>query len=64
MPMKKDERKQEYVRIMKLMLEGESERAFDALACMCGSDTGLFWLVDYNEAIEALKAKKATDSAA
>jgi len=63
MPMKKDERKQEYVRIMKLMLEGESKQAFDALACMCGSDTGLFWLVDYNEAVSALAAKKQSGTA-
>jgi hypothetical protein len=58
MPMKKDERKQEYVRIMKLMLEGEHQKAFDALASMCGTDTGLFWLVDYDAAVKALAAKK------
>jgi hypothetical protein len=54
MPMKKDERKQEYVRIMKLMLEGENKQAFGALASMCGSDTGLFWLGDYDAAVKAL----------
>lgn len=64
MPMKKDERKQEYVRIMKLMLEGENKQAFDALAGMCGSDTGLFCLVDYSEAVKPLAAKKSAESAA
>ncbi len=58
MPMKKDERKQEYVRIMKLMLEVENKQAFEALAGMCGSDTGLFWLVDYDAAVKALAEKK------
>lgn len=63
MPMKKDERKQEYVRIMKLMLEGESKQAFEALASMCGGDTGLFWLVDYDSAVKALAEKKANNAA-
>ena len=54
MPMKKDERKQEYVRVMNLMLEGKNKQAFEALACMCGSDTGLFWLVDYDDAVKEL----------
>jgi len=64
MPMKKDDRKQEYVRVMKLMLEGDGKQAFEALASMCGSDTGLFWLVDYDAAVKALAEKKASDSAA
>lgn len=59
MPLKKNERKDEYVRIMRLMLEGENKQAFDALAVMCASDTGLFWLVDYDEATKALAEKKA-----
>lgn len=59
MPMKKDDRKQEYVRIMNLMLEGESKQAFEALASMCGSDTGLFWFVDYDAVVKALAEQKA-----
>ena len=31
MPLKKNERKDEYVRIMRLMLECENKQAFDAL---------------------------------
>jgi hypothetical protein len=59
MPMKKDDRKQEYVSIMKLMLEGKNKQAFEALASMCGSDTGLFWLVDYDAAVKALAASSS-----
>lgn len=59
MPMKKDERKQEYVRVMKLMLNGDNKQAFEALACMCGGDTGLFLLVNYDDAVKALAEKKA-----
>ncbi|MDZ7868782.1 MAG: hypothetical protein U5L02_06190 [Rheinheimera sp.] len=59
MPLKKNERKEKYVRIMRLMLEGENKQAFNALASMCGSDTGLFWLVDYDEATKALADNKA-----
>lgn len=54
MPLKKDERKAEYLRIMKLMLESKNKEAFEALASMCGTDTGLFWLVSYDEAVKKL----------
>lgn len=57
MPMKKDDRKVEYVRIMRLMLESKHKKAFEALACMCGEDTGLFWLVDYDAAVKELEEK-------
>ncbi len=59
MPMKKDERKREYVSIMKLILEGKNKQAFEALACMCGSDTGLFCLVGYDDAVKSIAEKEA-----
>lgn len=62
MAMKKDERKAGYVKVMKLMIQGEHKAAFDDLAAMCGEDTGLFWLVDYDEAVKALADKKAADA--
>lgn len=46
--MKKEERKQRYRMIMNLMLDGDNKKAFDELACMCGADTGLFLLADYD----------------
>lgn len=48
MPLEKEERKQRYRMIMNLMLDGENKEAFDELACMCGEDTGLFLLADYD----------------
>ena len=36
------------------MLKGKNKEAFDKLACMCGEDTGLFILADYNEEIAKL----------
>lgn len=57
MTMKKDERKAEYLRILQMMIKSEHKQAFEALACMCGSDTGLFWLIDYDEAVAALSEK-------
>jgi len=63
MPLKKDERKTEYVRIMKLMLEGKNKEAFEALQCMCGEDTSLFWLVDYEAAVKAIAEKAAQQGA-
>lgn len=63
MSMKKDDRKKEYVRIMKLMLESKHKEAFEALACMCGEDTSLFWLVDYESAVKELAEKSALKGA-
>lgn len=57
MPLKKQERKDKYVSIMKLMIKGENKKAFDELSCMCGEDTGLFWLVDFDEAVKASQPK-------
>ncbi|MEO3879307.1 hypothetical protein [Rheinheimera fenheensis] len=59
MPLKKDERKQKYRSIMSLMLKGENKKAFDELASMCGEDTGLFVLADYDKAIADAQQAKA-----
>lgn len=59
MTMKKEDRKNEYLKIMQLMLKGEDKKAFDCLAGMCGSDTGMYWLVDYDEAKAEIAAKSA-----
>ena len=55
--MKKQERKDSYTKIMSLMIKGQSKQAFTELACMCGSDTGLFLMIDYDEAVKLNKAK-------
>lgn len=57
--MKKDERKSQYTRIMGLMLKGEDKQAFEALVCLCGEDTGLFWLGNYEETKAAIAANLA-----
>lgn len=59
MPLKKDERKQAYFKIMRLLLQGENKQAFEAVACMCGEDTGAFWLGNYEDAVKAYAEEKA-----
>jgi len=58
MPLKKQERKDEYVKVMSLMIESKHKEAFDALRSMCGTDTGLFWLVDYDIAVNQVQKKR------
>lgn len=55
MPLKKAERKEKYTEMMSLMLKGENKEAFDKLRSMCGEDTGLFILVDYDKKMAELK---------
>jgi len=55
--MKKQERKETFALILKLMLKGENKEAYNTLACMCGEDTGLFILADYDKAMKELKQK-------
>lgn len=50
MALKKQERKESYKEIQRLMIEGKNKEAFDKLCLMCGSDTGAFLLVDYDKA--------------
>ena len=58
MPMKKQERKDMFAEIISLLLTGKNKQAYTELACMCGKDTGLFFMADYDEYMEALKSKK------
>ncbi|MGI2228105.1 hypothetical protein [Shewanella frigidimarina] len=51
MPMKKQDRKIAFAEIIKLMLQNNNKEAFNKLTCMCGEDTGLFVMVDYEKAI-------------
>lgn len=37
------------------MIKGENKQAFDKLRSMCGEDTGLFILVDYDKKMAELK---------
>lgn len=62
MAMKKQERKESYCEIMNLMIEGNNKDAFDKLRGMCGSDTGLFVMVDYDEAMKIMNEKKTSTS--
>jgi hypothetical protein len=57
MSMKKDDRKVAYTRIMGMMLNGQDKKAFEALVCLCGKDTGLFWIGNYDETKAAIAAK-------
>ncbi len=54
MPLKKQERKEEYSSVIGLMLQGKNKEAFNKLACMCGKDTGLFIMADYDKEIAKL----------
>jgi len=58
MPLKKAERKEEYTRIMSLMLEGKSKEAFDKVRSVCADDTGLFSLCDYDKIMAKQNDKK------
>lgn len=51
MALKLSERKEKYQEIVVLMLKSKHKEAFEKLTSMCGSDTGLFLLVDYDKAI-------------
>lgn len=54
--MKKAERKEKYCEVLVLMLKGENKQAFEKLCSMCGKDTGLFVLVDYDKKVSDFKA--------
>lgn len=55
---KKSDRKEMYVEVMRLMLHGKNKEAFDQLALMCSEDVGLYLLTDYDAAIEDLERRK------
>jgi hypothetical protein len=52
MPMKKQDRKQRYSEVIGLMLTGKNKEAYDKLVCMCGKDTGIFIIADYDKQIK------------
>jgi len=56
--MKKAERKQNFAEVISLMLTGKNKEAYIKLVCMCGTDTGLFIMADYDKSMEALKSEK------
>lgn len=56
--MKKADRKQTYIDILRLMINEDHKEAFNALTGMCGKDTGLFYLANYDEVIKEVRAKK------
>lgn len=56
MAMKKQDRKKEYTDIIKLMLKRDNKEAYNRLSGMCGKDTGLFILADYDKAINKLSS--------
>jgi hypothetical protein len=58
MPLKKQERKERFAEILKLMLNEKHEAAYTKLAVMCGEDTGLFFLCDYDKTVLAARAKR------
>lgn len=58
MSMNKKERKEAYVSIINLMLQGDSKEAYEELTCMCGNDAGLFIMVNYEERMKILKSDK------
>lgn len=55
MPMKKQDRKQRYSEVIGLMLQGKNKEAYDKLVTMCGVDTGLFIMANYDEQIKKHK---------
>lgn len=59
MTMKKQDRKDGYLEVISLMLEERHKEAYDKLAVMCGKDTGLFILADYQKSVESIREKKA-----
>lgn len=52
--MKKQDRKQNYSAVISLMLQAKHKEAFDAITLMCGQDTGLFIMADYDEQMKKL----------
>ena len=54
--MNKEERKESYISILDLMLKGDSKEAYEELCCMCGVDTGLFVMVNYEDRMKVLSS--------
>lgn len=58
MPLKKQERKERFSEILQLMLTEQHKAAYDKLASMCGEDTGLFFMCDYEKTVLKSRAKR------
>ena len=54
MAIKKSDRKELYIEIMRLMLQAKNKEAFDKLSLMCAEDVGVYLLTDYDAAIDDL----------
>ncbi len=58
MPLKKQERKERFQKIIGLMLQQKNKEAYNELVGMCGQDTGLFILADYDKTTTEIKKKE------
>jgi len=58
MPLKKQARKERFVKIIKLLAEEKNSEAFNELVIMCGEDTGLFVMATYEDAVTSNKKPK------
>ena len=56
--MKNQDRKERFAEIIGLMLQGKNKQAYTELVCMCGEDTGLFIMADYDKAMITLNRNK------
>ncbi|URC15220.1 hypothetical protein GD1_96 [Paraglaciecola Antarctic GD virus 1] len=59
MPMSKANRKTGYSEVIGLMLKQNHKEAFDKLTLMCGTDTGLFIMADYDKTLAKMAESKA-----
>ena len=57
MPLKKQERKEAYGKIVTAMGKGQNKKAWDALLSMMSGDVGVFILGSYEDILEANKPK-------
>ena len=55
---KKSDRKELYIEVLHLMLQGKNKEAFDQLALMCAKDVGVYLLTDYDAEIEGIERRK------
>ena len=58
MPLKKQERKERFQKIIGLMLQQKNKEAYNELRGMCGQDTGLFIMADYDKTTGEIKKKE------
>ena len=56
--MNKADRKVAYSEVIGLLLSSKPKEAYNKLTLMCGSDTGLFIMADYDKHLAKLEAAK------